>query len=147
MYGGDGFSSAYWSQKNGARIFLLVDRGTMTAEGCPKQPVGQGTGEPVTCERDGDVWYRTSGGQHEYAVPEDDLVVRISGDTARVDRDVLHAAAEAAHRRAGLPPAASAPRGTTEARRPATDGGRCAGQRRGDRRLIRPRPARTVTRR
>ncbi|MBA2809858.1 hypothetical protein E0500_021250 [Streptomyces sp. KM273126] len=98
VYGGDGFSSAYWSHKRGAQILLLVDRGTMTAENCPKQPVGQGAMGPVTCERDGDAWYRTSGGQHEYAVPEKGHAVRIGGDTAKIDRDVLRAAAEAARR-------------------------------------------------
>lgn len=98
VYGDDGFSSAYWSRKSGAQLLLLVDRGTMTAESCPNQPVGQGAGEPVTCERDGDAWYRTSGQQHEYAVLEKGHVVRISGDSARVDREALRAAAEAARR-------------------------------------------------
>ncbi|GAA3793792.1 hypothetical protein ACFS5L_37785 [Streptomyces phyllanthi] len=98
VYGGDGFSSTYWSEKSGARFLLSVDRGTMTATNCPKQPVGQVTGEPVTCERDGDAWYRASGGLHEYAVPEKGHVVRVSGDTAEVGRDVLRAAAEAARR-------------------------------------------------
>ncbi|MPY58111.1 hypothetical protein [Streptomyces spongiae] len=98
VYGADGFSSAYWSRKSGAQILLLVDRGTMTAESCPRQPVGQGGGGSVTCERDGDAWYRSSGGQHEYAVLAAGHVVRISGDTTRVDRDVLHAASEAARR-------------------------------------------------
>jgi hypothetical protein len=72
----------------------------MTADSCPEQPIGQGAGgaAKVTCERDGELWYRTSAGEHEYAVPEDGHVVRISAGTALVDRDVLRAAARAAHR-------------------------------------------------
>ncbi|MGW0820186.1 hypothetical protein [Streptomyces sp. NPDC002845] len=98
VFGDDSFSSAYWSKESGAQIYLYVDRGTMTAESCPRQSVGPGTGERVTCERDGDTWYRTSAGRHEYAVAEEDHVVRISGDTALVARDVLRAAAASAHR-------------------------------------------------
>jgi hypothetical protein len=98
VYGADGFSAAYWSRKSRARLLLLVDRGTMTAGSCPERPLGQGTGGSVGCERDGDTWYRTSEGQHEYAVPEDGHLVLISAATAAVDRDTLRAAALAAHR-------------------------------------------------
>ncbi|UUU30082.1 hypothetical protein JIX56_09375 [Streptomyces sp. CA-210063] len=98
VYGDDGFSAVYWSRKNSAQLLLLVDHGTMNAQNCPEHPLGQGTGTSVGCERDGDTWYRTSAGQHEYAVPEDGHVVRISAATAAVDRDVLRAAALAAHR-------------------------------------------------
>ncbi|ULR56247.1 hypothetical protein [Streptomyces deccanensis] len=98
VYGADGFSAAYWSRRNSAQLLLLVDRGSMTAGSCAEEPVGQGTGEAVSCERDGDAWYRTSAGQHEYAVPEDGHLVRISAAEAAVDRDVLRAAALAAHR-------------------------------------------------
>ncbi|MER6154768.1 hypothetical protein ABT147_04395 [Streptomyces sp. NPDC001868] len=98
VYGADGFSAAYWSRKNSAQLLLLVDRGAMTAGNCPEQPLGQGTGEEVGCERDGDAWYRTSAGQHEYAVQEDGHLVRVSAATATVDRAALRAAALAAHR-------------------------------------------------
>jgi hypothetical protein len=98
VYGGDGFSAAYWSRRNSAQLLLLVDRGVMTAESCPEQPLGQGTGGTVTCQRDGDVWYRTSAGQHEYAVPEKDHVVRVSAVASAVDRAVLRSAALSAHR-------------------------------------------------
>lgn len=98
VYGDDGFFAAYWSRRNSAQLLLLVGHGTMTAESCPEQPLGQGTGTSVDCERDGDTWYRTSAGQHEYAVPQDGHVVRIGAATAAVDRDVLRAAALAAHR-------------------------------------------------
>lgn len=98
VYGADGFSAAYWSRRNSAQLLLLVDRGTITADSCPEQPVGQGTGEAVGCARDGDLWYRTSAGQHEYAVPEDGHLVRVSAAETAVDRDTLRAAALAAHR-------------------------------------------------
>ncbi|GAB2907812.1 hypothetical protein [Streptomyces heilongjiangensis] len=98
VYGDDGFSAAYWSRRNSAQFLLLVDRGAMTAENCPEQPLGQGTGTAVDCARDGDAWYRTSSGQHEYALQRGDHVVRISAAAGAVDRDVLRAAARAAHR-------------------------------------------------
>ena len=40
-------------QKTHAQFELFVDRGTLTAENCPKTQVGQGSGEAVACERDG----------------------------------------------------------------------------------------------
>ncbi|MGW7047711.1 hypothetical protein ACWGDT_34500 [Streptomyces avermitilis] len=98
VYGGDGFSSVYWSRKTGAQIQLSVDRGTMTAANCPKQPLGDASGERITCARDGDAWYRTAGGRQEYAVPEKGHVVRVSADANAVGRAVLRRAAGAAHR-------------------------------------------------
>ncbi|MFE9763616.1 hypothetical protein ACFYPC_03610 [Streptomyces sp. NPDC005808] len=87
VYGGDGFSSVYWSEKTGGQIHLYVDRGTVTAESC------------AGCERDGDVWYRGGSGQHEYLLPEKgDVVVRVSADSAMITRAVLRDAATASHR-------------------------------------------------
>lgn len=97
VFGGDGFHAAYFSQKTHAQLELLVDRGTLTAENCPKTQVGQGSGESVACERDGDAWYRKAGGRHEYAVPRDGHVIRLVGDAKRLDRAVLREAAEATH--------------------------------------------------
>ncbi|WP_328844412.1 hypothetical protein [Streptomyces sp. NBC_00258] len=97
VFGGDGFHTAYFSQKTHAQFELFVDRGTLTAENCPKTQVGQGSGEAVTCERDGDGWYRKAGGRHEYAVPRDGHVIRLVGDANGPARAVLRAAAEAAH--------------------------------------------------
>lgn len=97
VFGGDGFHTAYFSQKTHAQFELFVDRGTLTAENCPKTQVGQGSGESVACERDGDAWYRKAGGQHEYAVPRDGHVIRLVGDANRLDRAVLRKAAEATH--------------------------------------------------
>ncbi|MEU3791041.1 hypothetical protein AB0F07_14725 [Streptomyces fructofermentans] len=99
VYGGDGFSAVYWSRSSGARIGLFVDRGTLTGADCERVPVGgAGPDDAVVCERDGDAWYRTSGGHHEYALVRDDHVVRLEADSAGVDRAVLKAAARAAHR-------------------------------------------------
>jgi hypothetical protein len=97
VFGGDGFHAAYFSQKTHAQFELFVDRGTLTAENCPKTQVGQGSGESVACERDGDAWYRKAGGQHEYALPRDGHVIRLVGDANRLDRAVLREAAEATH--------------------------------------------------
>lgn len=97
VLGGDGFHAAYFSQKTHAQLELYVDRGTLTAENCPKTQVGQGSDESVACERDGDAWYRKAGGRHEYAVPRDGHVIRLVGDAKRLDRAVLRKAAKATH--------------------------------------------------
>ncbi|GHH33222.1 hypothetical protein FHS35_003408 [Streptomyces umbrinus] len=97
VFGGDGFHAAYFSQKTHAQLELFVDRGTLTAENCPQTQVGQGSGESVACERDGNAWYRKAGGRHEYAVPRDGHVIRLVGDAKRLDRAVLRKAAKATH--------------------------------------------------
>ncbi|MEV0226111.1 hypothetical protein [Streptomyces sp. NPDC050704] len=97
VYGGDGFSATYTSQETGAQIGLFVDRAELTAETCPKLPTGQGSSESVTCERDGKAWYRKGPNQHEYAVPRDGHVIRLSTDANTVDRTVLREAAAAVH--------------------------------------------------
>ena len=86
VYGGDGFSAVYVSQESRAQLELFVDRGTLTAENCARTQVGQGSGKAVTCERDGDAWYREDGGRHEYAVPRDGHVATAdcSGPGSRV---------------------------------------------------------------
>lgn len=98
VYGGDGFSATYWSRKAGTQLTLSVDRGTMTAENCPEQPVG-GAGDAssgTTCTRDGDAWYRSDGQQEEYAIPKKGHVVRLRGEG--VPREVLSEAARNVHR-------------------------------------------------
>lgn len=98
VLGDDGFSATWVSAGTGAQLRLAVDRGTITAGTCPEQPVGDMPGEHTTCARDGDAWYRTGAGRHEYALPEEGHVVRVSAEADAVSRDVLHAAALAAHR-------------------------------------------------
>ncbi|MFI2632173.1 hypothetical protein ACH5A2_17475 [Streptomyces collinus] len=96
-YNGE-FVAAYRSEKGGSKFGLFVGRGTMTAESCPKQPLGEVSEKQVTCEHDGDAWYRKAGGSHEYAVPDDGVVIHLIADVDNVDRAVLRKAAEAVHR-------------------------------------------------
>ncbi|MFJ8189593.1 hypothetical protein ACIQ8D_07350 [Streptomyces sp. NPDC096094] len=98
VLGDDGFTATWVSHETGAHLRLSVDRGAITEGACPEQPVGDMSGERTICERDGDVWYRTGAGRHEYAVPEEGHVVRVSGETDAVPRDVLREAALGAHR-------------------------------------------------
>ncbi|MFJ2259537.1 hypothetical protein ACIOKD_14560 [Streptomyces sp. NPDC087844] len=94
----DEFVAAYLSEKAATKFSLFVGRGTMTAQSCPKQPLGEVSDKQVTCERDGDAWYRTAGGSHEYAVPDDGVLIHLFADVDKVDRVILRKAAEAAHR-------------------------------------------------
>jgi hypothetical protein len=94
----DEFVAAYRSEKGATKFGLFVGHGTMTAESCPKQPLGEVSEKQVTCEHDGDAWYRKAGDSHEYAVPDDGVVIRLIADVDKVDRAVLRKAAEAAHR-------------------------------------------------
>ncbi|MFH8976598.1 hypothetical protein [Streptomyces sp. NPDC017890] len=98
VLGDDGFSATWVSRATGAHLRLSVDRGSITAATCPEQPVGDMSGERTACERDGDAWYRTGAGRHEYAVPEKGHVVRVSSEADAVPRDALREAALAAHR-------------------------------------------------
>ncbi|MEU5275252.1 hypothetical protein [Streptomyces asoensis] len=97
-YGDDGFAAVYRSDTGDARFGLFGERGTLTAESCPRQPLVEGSDERVACERDGDAWYRKAGDHHEYAVPADGVVIRLSADADKVGRATLRQAAESAHR-------------------------------------------------
>ncbi|NEY32521.1 hypothetical protein GTU99_10010 [Streptomyces sp. PRKS01-65] len=114
VLGDDGFSATYVAPGTGTQLRLAVERGSIDAGNCPERPVGDLTGEPAACVRDGGLWYRTGAGWHEYAVPGDGHVVRVSGEADAVPRGVLRAAARAAHRPGAaeaatlLPPAAPA---------------------------------------
>ncbi|WP_327184203.1 hypothetical protein [Streptomyces sp. NBC_01334] len=94
----DEFVAAYRSEEGATKFGLFVGSGTMTAESCPEQPLGEVSDKQVTCEHDGDAWYRTAGDSHEYAVPDDGVVIRLIADSDTVDRAVLRKAAEAVHR-------------------------------------------------
>ncbi|MFD0318023.1 hypothetical protein [Streptomyces flavalbus] len=113
VFGDDGFSAAYFSRRTGTHFTLTVDRGSMTAASCPGQPVGDQTGGSPVCARDGDGWYRDGRSQHEYALPIDGHVIRLSA-AADVPRATLRAAADAVHRPSDeeldalLPPATGA---------------------------------------
>ncbi|MFE5144291.1 hypothetical protein ACFRDV_42915 [Streptomyces fagopyri] len=94
----DEFAAAYRSDKGSTKFGLFVGRGTITAESCPKQPLGEVADRQVTCEHDGDAWYRKAGDSHEYAVPGNGVVIRLIADADKVDRAILRKAAESAHR-------------------------------------------------
>ncbi|GLP66195.1 membrane protein [Streptomyces sp. TUS-ST3] len=96
-YNGE-FAAAYRSEDRATRFGLFVDHRTLTAENCSEQPLGEVTAKRVSCERDGDAWYRKAGASHEYAIPRDGVVIRLIADTKKVDRAVLREAAEAVHR-------------------------------------------------
>ncbi|MET9512971.1 hypothetical protein ABZX62_31750 [Streptomyces flavidovirens] len=99
VIGNDGFSAAYFSAGTGGQIRLSVDRGKLDEASCEKQSAGSsGAGEPVECERDGDLWYRAAASTHEYARAYEGHVVRISADAKLVNRATLRRAAEKAHR-------------------------------------------------
>ncbi|MFF4657957.1 hypothetical protein [Streptomyces sp. NPDC001381] len=94
----DEFVAAYRSEKGAGKFGLFVGRGTMTAESCPEQPLGEVSDQQVTCVHDGDAWYRTAGDSHEYAVPDGGVVIHLIADADKVDRAILRKAAEAVHR-------------------------------------------------
>jgi hypothetical protein len=94
----DEFVAAYRSEKNATKFGLFVGHGTLTAESCPKQPLGEVSDKQVTCEHDGDAWYRKAGGSHEYAVPDGGVLIHLIADADKVDRTILRKAAEAVHR-------------------------------------------------
>ncbi|MFF9454133.1 hypothetical protein [Streptomyces flaveolus] len=108
VLGDDGFSATYLTG-SGALVRLSVERGTMTEDTCPNRPVGDSTGGRAACERDAEAWYRAGGGQHEYALPEDGHVVRLSAEADAVPREVLREAAEAVHRPDAAEAAATLP--------------------------------------
>ncbi|MCT4355363.1 hypothetical protein M5362_19700 [Streptomyces sp. Je 1-79] len=92
VLGGDGFSATYVS-KTGGQITIGVDRGTVDEKTCAAEASASGA-----CEKDGKGWYRASGGRHAYLRTENGLRIQLTADTAGVDRAVLRAAAEKAHR-------------------------------------------------
>lgn len=98
VIGDDGFSATYVSRTSGAQLRLSVERGSFDADTCPERPVGDLPGERTTCAREGALWYRVGAGRHEYAVPGSGYVVRVSGETDAVPREVLRAAARSVHR-------------------------------------------------
>lgn len=98
VYGNDEYSAVYRNEKTKAAFGLFVDRRTFTAKSCPEQPLSPDSDRRVTCEHDGDAWYRKAGGHHEYAVLRDGIVIRFSAEMDEVDRAVLRRAAKAVHR-------------------------------------------------
>ncbi|MYW00423.1 hypothetical protein [Streptomyces sp. SID3343] len=94
---GDAGFQAVYVRRDGAQITLTVDTIRLTDSTCPSLALDAAPSGGGTCERDAELWYRAQGSAHEYAVMRGSLEVRLSADTAHVDRPMLLAAARAAH--------------------------------------------------
>ncbi|WP_103533884.1 hypothetical protein [Streptomyces sp. SM11] len=115
VVGDDGFGSVYITPEGG-QLQLRVERRAHAGADCTKAPAPAGIEGPlVTCERDGQQWYRATESGHAYAREKGGLVVTVSGAREEVDRATLRSAARAAHRADDheldqvLPPAGEAP--------------------------------------
>ncbi|WP_405190126.1 hypothetical protein OG473_12440 [Streptomyces anulatus] len=98
VVGDDGFGSVY-TTSGGGQIQLRVERLPHADADCTDGPAAGSAQDPVvTCERDGEQWYRATESGHAYAQEQGDLVVTVSGAREEVDRAALRAAARAAHR-------------------------------------------------
>ncbi|MFJ3596244.1 hypothetical protein ACIPRU_06945 [Streptomyces sp. NPDC090126] len=98
VLGDDGFSSSY-TAPDGGMLQLSVERRPHADADCTKDSAAASGQEPlVTCERDGEHWYRATESGHAYAREQGGLVVTVSGARETVDRATLRAAARAAHR-------------------------------------------------
>ncbi|MGW1292306.1 hypothetical protein [Streptomyces sp. NPDC002533] len=98
VLGDDGFGSVY-TDPDGKQIRLSVERLPHADADCTDGPASGSDQEPlVTCEQDGERWYRATETGHAYAREQGDLVVTLSGTRQDVDRATLRAAALAAHR-------------------------------------------------
>ncbi|KAB2588417.1 hypothetical protein [Streptomyces arboris] len=98
VLGDDGFGSSY-TAPDGGMLQLSVERRPHAVADCTDGSAPVGGQEPlVTCERDGEQWYRATESGHAYAQEQGDLVITVSGERERVDRATLRSAARAAHR-------------------------------------------------
>ncbi|MFG2306245.1 hypothetical protein [Actinacidiphila glaucinigra] len=96
VIGDHGFGVSY-SGPNGGTIELRVDERAFSGPvGCTEATNATRTGQ-VTCEQEGNHWYRATGTSHSYVLEDADLVIRLSADPGTVDRDVLRQAAEHVH--------------------------------------------------
>ncbi|MFI6143198.1 hypothetical protein ACIBCC_33995 [Streptomyces griseus] len=97
VIGDDGFGSVY-TAPDGGQIQLRVERLPHADADCTDGPASGSAQDPVvTCERDGEQWYRATESGHAYARERGDLVVTVSGTPEEVDRATLRSAARAAH--------------------------------------------------
>ncbi|WP_444971481.1 hypothetical protein [Streptomyces sp. SAI-25] len=111
VLGDDGFGSSY-TAPDGGLLQLSVERRPHAVADCTGAAVQSDGEKPlVTCERDGEHWYRATESDHAYAREQAGLVITVSGAREKVDRATLRSAARAAHRADGheldrvLPPA------------------------------------------
>ncbi|MFJ6614509.1 hypothetical protein ACIQPT_29985 [Streptomyces sp. NPDC091289] len=98
VIGDDGFGSVYTTPEGG-QIRLSVERRPPAVADCTENPAPEGGQEPlVTCERQGEQWYRATESGHAYAREQAGLVVTVSGTLRDVDRATLRSASLLAHR-------------------------------------------------
>ncbi|MDX3506587.1 hypothetical protein PV689_32225 [Streptomyces sp. ATCC51928] len=98
VLGDDGFSSSY-TAPDGGTLRLSVERRPHAEADCTEGSAAASGQEPlVTCERDGEQWYRATESGHAYAWEQGELVVTVSGPRDKPDRATLRSAALAAHR-------------------------------------------------
>ncbi|MFJ9636370.1 hypothetical protein [Streptomyces sp. NPDC101178] len=98
VLGDDGFGSSY-TAPDGGMLQLSAERRPHAVADCTDGSAPAGGQEAlVTCERDGEQWYRATESGHAYAQEQDGLVITVSGAREQVDRATLRSAALAAHR-------------------------------------------------
>ncbi|MCF2435180.1 hypothetical protein LV779_13470 [Streptomyces thinghirensis] len=97
VLGGDGFSATWVSHETGAHLRLSVDRGSITAAGCPEQPVGVCPASATMRARRRRLVAAPAPDDASTPCPEGH-VVRVSAEADAVPRDVLREAALGAHR-------------------------------------------------
>lgn len=95
VIGDHGFGVSYSGPEGGTIELRADERAFSDPVGCTGD-TDAGTGQ-VTCEQEGNHWYRATGSSHSYVLEDADRVIRLSADPATVDRDVLRQAAEHVH--------------------------------------------------
>ncbi|WP_040910755.1 hypothetical protein [Wenjunlia vitaminophila] len=92
--GDHGFGSSYVRSAGGGVIQLSVDERRSDPADCTQHGTPQAAGQEMTCERDGESWYRTTSTTHEYVREDSGRVIRLSADRDGVPRDTLREAAD-----------------------------------------------------
>lgn len=93
---GTGLSAVWTKTASGALLQIRTERGELTAESCPEQPLIDMPPEaPVTCTDEDGIWHRTAGAVHEYVAVRDGALIRLTG--TNVQAAELLAAAKAVH--------------------------------------------------
>ncbi|MGY0055347.1 hypothetical protein ACWY4P_02030 [Streptomyces sp. LZ34] len=96
VIGDHGFGGSY-TKSGGGMIQLQVDERRGDPADCAEPRGSESESEKVTCERDGESWYRATKTAHEYVREDGGRVIRLSADRDSVTRDTLRKAADGAH--------------------------------------------------
>jgi hypothetical protein len=94
--GDHGYGGSY-TKPGGGMIQLQVDERRSDPADCAKPAGSQAPSEKVTCERDGESWYRATKTAHEYVREDGGRVIRLTAERDSVTRDTLRKAAGSAH--------------------------------------------------